>query len=59
MSDQDMYKDELSKLMRDGWSYRSSSVGVHSSDILVDPSTGKRYKLAVIGGKLTMAEVTE
>lgn len=51
-------REELNKLMHDGWSYRINPEGASmSTDILVDPSTLKRYRLHVNDGKLTMTEV--
>lgn len=45
----------LDELRKAGWSWRTSSNGV----FLIDPSTGKCYRLHVVDGNLTMTEVDE
>lgn len=58
MASRSVDQSELAKLMKDGWSWCGSSTsGVSSDGVFVDESTGKRYKLHVIDGRLTMTEV--
>lgn len=60
MSDKVIDQAVLDKLMSDGWSWRGGGggSGTFSTDELVDPVTGKHYKLHVNNGELTMTEVT-
>lgn len=59
MSSKSVDQEALAKFMSGGWSWRSNSDGgSFSTDTLVDPVTGKHYKLHVNDGSLTMTEVT-
>ena len=53
---------KLNELMSKGWSYRSypeQSGEVISADYLTDVVTGKKHKIQVVNGKLSMTEVSE
>jgi hypothetical protein len=59
MGSRSVDQEALAKLMSDGWSWWcNSDGGSFSTDTLVDPATGKHYKLHVNNGNLTMTEVT-
>lgn len=52
--------EKLDNLRKGGWSWRTSVEGVAlETEIMVDPATGKKYKLHVYEGELTMTEVSE
>lgn len=50
---------KLNEFMRKGWSYPLPGGVSVTSEYITDASTGKRYRLSVVNGKLTMSEVTE
>lgn len=51
-------QEKLAELMHNGWSWVGSSGSSGGSDIMVDETTGKRYRLHITNGDLTMTEVT-
>lgn len=60
MSDTVIDQVKLNELIKNGWSYRMpDSNAAFSTDILLDPVTGKRYRLHVRDQELTMTEVTD